>query len=158
MVGEDSDTTRADETIGYLVIEASSSGTDEIEGLPYVAGVGADTVKGPTDSPPFIYNYSAMPNAKTAVVSLAGMDGGNGGWALLYGDTPVPATSGTLSLVVDEDQVADSERSHTTEQVAYFVIDPPVVADETDVIVDPPQETSRRSNHALARRDHDARG
>jgi hypothetical protein len=139
MVGEDTDTTRADETIGYLVIEASDSGTDEIEGLPYVAGVGADTVRGPTNAPPYIYNYTAMSNAKTAVVSQAGMDGGNGGWAMLYGDTPVPAASGTLSLAVDEDQVADSERYHTTEQVAYFVIDPPIV---TDGLTDQPGETS----------------
>ncbi len=139
MVGEDTDTTRVDETIGYLVIEASGSGTDEIEGLPYVAGVGADTVRGPTNAPPYIYNYTAMPNAKTAVVSQAGMDGGNGGWAMLYGDTPVPATSGTLSLAVDEDQVADSERYHTTEQIAYFVIDPPIV---TAAVTDQPRETS----------------
>jgi VCBS repeat-containing protein len=34
--------------------------------------------------------------------------------------------SGTISLSIDEDQLGDSERKHTTEQVAYFVIDPPV--------------------------------
>ena len=122
-VAEDPDGTRATETIGYLVIEATQNGT--IEGLPFVAGVGSDTVRGVgngTDQ----YSYDAMPNAKTAVLSSAGMDGNDGGWAVLRGDNPVPASSGTISLSIDEDQLRDSERNHTTEQVAYFVIDPPL--------------------------------
>lgn len=51
------------------------------------------------------------------------MDGGNGGWAVLNGGSPVAPT--TLQLAIDEDQVNDTERAHTTEQVAYFVIDSP---------------------------------
>jgi hypothetical protein len=47
------------------------------------------------------------------------MDGGNGGWPILYGSTPV--TSSNLMLAFDEDQERDSERSHTTEQVAYII-------------------------------------
>ena len=58
------------------------------------------------------------------------MDGGDGGWPVLYGSDPVPASSGTIDLVIDEDQIGDSERKHTTEQVAYLVIDPPL-ADAT---------------------------
>ena len=34
------------ETVGYLVIETSTSGTAEIEGLPYVAAVGGDSIRG----------------------------------------------------------------------------------------------------------------
>ena len=122
-VGEDPDTTRATEKIGYLVIEATQSGT--IEGLPFVAGVGGDTIRG-VGNGTYQYSYTAMPNAKTAVLSSAGMDGGDGGWAVLRGNDPVPAAGGTIALSIDEDQLRDSERKHTTEQVAYFVIDPPL--------------------------------
>ena len=74
-VGEDTDVTRADETIGYFVVETNASGTAKIEGLPYVAAVGSDSVKGVGDSPGYDYTYNAMPNSKAAVVSQAGMDG-----------------------------------------------------------------------------------
>jgi hypothetical protein len=47
------------------------------------------------------------------------MDGGNGGWAILYGTDPI--TNGGLKLAIDEDWAWDSERRHTTEQVAYLV-------------------------------------
>ena len=124
-VGEDGDTTRADEMIGYIVIETNASGTAQIEGLPYVAAVGGDTIRGMDNSPGYDYSYAAMANSKTAVGSLAGMDGGDGGWAVLYGTDPITPTGSTLRLAIDEDQLGNSERSHTTEQVAYFIIDPP---------------------------------
>jgi len=80
-----------------------------------------------------------------AVVSQAAMDGGNGGWAVLYGASPLSAT--TLNLAVDEDQANDAERKHVTEQVGYIVFEPgaqppdqassPTPADAaTDVAVD----------------------
>ena len=40
---------------------------------------------------------------------------------ILYGASPVSAS--TLSLAYDEDQAKDSERRHTTEQVAYIVFE-----------------------------------
>lgn len=127
MVGEDADNTRANETIGYFVIETSNDGV--IEGLPFRAGVGGDTVKGADDAPAYKYSYDPFTAGvpKAAVVSMAGMDGGNGGWAMLYGSNPLPETGGggDLYLAVDEDQSKDTERKHTTEQVAYFIIDPP---------------------------------
>ena len=49
------------------------------------------------------------------------MDGGNGGWAVLYGAGAVTASS--LKLAIDEDQAKDSERKHTTEQVGCLVIE-----------------------------------
>ena len=56
-----------------------------------------------------------------AVLTQAAMDGNNGGWAMLYGASPVSANS--VSLAVDEDQVRDSERNHTTEEVGYIVFE-----------------------------------
>lgn len=134
MVGEDADNTRADETIGYFVIESSSDGV--IEGLPFRAGLGGDTVKGVDDAPAYQYSYDpfAAGIPKAAVVSMAGMDGGNGGWAFLYGDNPLPTAGGggDLYLAIDEDQSKDNERRHTTEQVAYFIIDPPVESGDVE--------------------------
>lgn len=121
-IAEDTITSRGAETIGYFVIEATQNG--EIEGLPFVAGVGGDTVRG-IDNGIYRYDYTAMPRAKTAVLGSAGMDGGDGGWPVLIGPNALPLDTGTIDLAYDEDQLSDSERKHTTEQVAYFVIDPP---------------------------------
>jgi hypothetical protein len=117
-VAEDPDTTRADETIGYIVIEA---GSGSISGIAYTAALGADSVKGITNGPPFSYSLSGLSSASAAIISSAAMDGGNGGWPVLYGATPV--TADTLNLAIDEDQINDSERSHITEQVAYIVFE-----------------------------------
>jgi hypothetical protein len=38
-----------------------------------------------------------------------------------------------LRLAIDEDQLKDAERSHTTEQVAYLIIDPPLTAESATV-------------------------
>ncbi|MEM9660343.1 MAG: hypothetical protein AAF961_18420, partial [Planctomycetota bacterium] len=78
------------------------------------------------DAPSYSYTYAAMPNSKTAIASQAGMDGGNGGWAILYGADPITPQGNTINLAIDEDQSKDAERRHTTEQAAYFIIDPPV--------------------------------
>jgi len=118
MVGEDPDTTRADETIGYIVIE---SGSGTISGIDYVAALGSDIVKSPTNSPPYVYSFSGLASPDVVVATQAAMDGGNGGWAILYGASPLSTTS--INLAVDEDQANDSERSHTSEQVGYIVFD-----------------------------------
>ena len=48
------------------------------------------------------------------------MDGGDGGWPVLLAPT-LSLRSG--SFAIDEDQVSDSERGHTTEQVAWLLIE-----------------------------------
>jgi RHS repeat-associated protein len=115
-VGADTDTTRANETIGYLVIE---SGSGSIGGVAYVAGVGPDSVRGVDDSPPFNYTIGGPSTAEIALVSAAAMDGGDGGWPVLYGSAPVSASQ--LGLAFDEDQIRDAERNHTHEEVPYLV-------------------------------------
>ena len=117
-VAEDPDSARADETIGYIVLEA---GNGTIDGISYNAGLGADSVRGVTNAPPYNYGLGGLSTVSAAIVSQAAMDGGNGGWAVLYGATPV--TPANLSLAIDEDQANDSERSHTTEQVGYIVFE-----------------------------------
>jgi hypothetical protein len=84
------------------------------------------------DSPPYSYSISGLPSPNVAIAGLAGMNGFNGGWAILYGDTPLTPTS--LNLAVDEDVAEDTERNHTTEEVGYIVFesvadDPPAAPD-----------------------------
>lgn len=51
------------------------------------------------------------------------MDGNNGGWPVLFGSTPL--ANSQLRMYFDEDQVRDTERRHTTEQVAYLAFGSP---------------------------------
>jgi G8 domain/Cadherin domain/Bacterial Ig domain/K319L-like, PKD domain/PKD domain len=124
MVGEDPDKTRADEVIGYLVIE---SGSGTLDGVPYSAGLGADILKGYQNRPAG-YSYPvtdlASASASTAVVTQAAIDGNDGSYAVLVGSAAITPTS--LTVVVDEDQAKDSERRHSTEQAAYLVFGVPV--------------------------------
>ena len=117
-VCEDGDTTRADETVGFIVFEA---GHGIIGGVEFEALLGADTVQGVQDSPPNPYTFSTAFTSAPVVTlaTMAGVDGGNGGWAQTHG-TP-RATSTRLFLSIDEDRIGDGERSHTTEQVGYAI-------------------------------------
>ncbi|MBK1827208.1 cadherin domain-containing protein [Haloferula rosea] len=119
-VGEDPDATRVAETIGYLVIE---SGTGTIDGVAYEAALGADTVRGfGNSSSPYTYSLSGgLGSASAAALSISGMDGGNGAWAVLSGASPI--TPSTLGLHALEDQMNDSETKHTTTQVGYLVFE-----------------------------------
>ena len=65
-------------------------------------------------------NVDRLSSITTAVASMAGMDGGNGGWPVLHGTNPVGSSG--LKLAIDEDQLFDSERSHTPEQVAFLAM------------------------------------
>ena len=123
-VCEDSDFNREDETIGFIVFEA---GHGTIGGVEFEAFVGPDTIKGVTNSPPYTYNFDTTFGSapQVAVTTMAGMDGGNGGWAYVHGSTLATTTS--LYLSIDEDQIGDSERNHTTEQVGYVVFETALV-------------------------------
>ncbi|QQL44668.1 cadherin domain-containing protein [Sulfuriroseicoccus oceanibius] len=115
---DDVNTGRADEVLGYIVVE---SGSGSLDGVALVAGVGADSVKGVGDSPGYSYNLSGLASASAAAVSVAGMDGNNGGWAVLYGAGAI--NSSTLTMAVDEDQIRDGERRHGAEQIGYLVFE-----------------------------------
>ena len=115
-VGEDTNLVRNDEIVGYVVIESGSGTLGEMN---YVAGVGTDIVRGMDNSPAYSYVVPVAGTSVAAIVNLAGMDGNDGGWAVLY--PPTPISFGTLNMAVDEDQVSNSERRHTTEQVSYLI-------------------------------------
>ena len=120
-VAEDPDFDRKEEEIGYVVIE---SGKGSLGGTPYEAGVGASTVMGFGDQPPYAYGLTGAAPHPQAAVSIAGMKSTDGGWAILYGEKSVSPF--TLQLAVDEDQLRDQERSHSQESIAYLVFEPAV--------------------------------
>ena len=105
---------RANERLGYIVAEA---GVYELKDFSIAVDYGADSVKGVGDSP--AYTYTLDKSYTDGVVTQEAMDGGNGGWAVLYGNSPFGTT---LDLAIDEETVAkDTSRKHTTENVAYWV-------------------------------------
>ena len=121
-VCEDTVTARANETVGFVVVEA---GHGSLGGVEFEAVLGADTVQGVGNAPPYAYTF-ATPFASApsvAVVTMAAVDGGNGGWSYTFGPSPTSTTS--LNLAIDEDTIGDSERVHTTEQVGYVVFASP---------------------------------
>ncbi len=124
-VAEDNVTSRADETVGFIVFEA---GHGTIGGVEFEASVGVDTVRGIDNSPAYTYSFNtAFASAPTvAVTTMAAMDGNDGGWAQIHGGTMASSTS--LFLSIDEDQIGGSERRHTTEQVGYVVFATTVVS------------------------------
>ncbi|MEO1202911.1 MAG: hypothetical protein AAFX10_09395, partial [Pseudomonadota bacterium] len=115
-IGEDTVRTRADETVGHIVVEA---GAATIDGVSILAGRTNDFVAGVVDNAPYVTNVGG--SWSSAVISAIAMDGGNGGWPILYGANPL--AGGQLELAYDEDQIADTERNHTTEEVAYFLVE-----------------------------------
>ncbi|MGB5706320.1 MAG: PKD domain-containing protein [Arenicellales bacterium] len=117
-VGEDIVSNRNDELIGYIVLEARAY---TIDGTSLLAGVGADSVSGVGNSATgYSYAISNITNPEIVILSSAAMDGGDGGWPVLFGADPVSAS--TIQLAIDEDQIRDTERNHTSEQVAYLAI------------------------------------
>ncbi len=110
-------TTRANETIGYMVFE---SGTGFINGKKYRAALGSDIVQGTSNnSGGYSYTISGMTTVETAAVSSAAMDGtSEGAWGVMA----AAPTNTTLKTWALEDDIKDTERSHTTEQMAWFVI------------------------------------
>ncbi|MEE4146156.1 MAG: hypothetical protein V2I26_15240 [Halieaceae bacterium] len=116
-VGEDTDTTRVDELLGYVVME---SGQGEVGGVRYHAGVSAELVQGTGNAPPYVVGHQLGGTLTGAVVSAAGMKGGDGGWPVLYG--PGSLEGGGLGLAFEEDQMSDLETAHIAERVGYLAV------------------------------------
>lgn len=109
--------TRADEWLGYIVIEAGSATVNDIT---FAAAVGPDTGAGVGNAPP--YNYTVSGDFDVGILTDAGEDGGQGGWAILYGADPLP--NNQIRWAIDEEIVAgDSTRRHTSENVGYWIFD-----------------------------------
>ena len=111
-VGEDPYKTRADETVGFMVFETGSAIFNQ---TVITAQVGIDKVDGVNNNG---YTYSGLPDADLVVAAQNAEDGGDGGFAVMI-DNYIP-NNGNLIFAIDEDKLKDTERSHTTEQVAWI--------------------------------------
>ena len=145
-VGEDPIRGRADELIGYVVVEA---GTGTLGDMAYAAALGSDIVRGQANNNTgYTYSVTGLTNILGVVASSAGMDGGDGGWPVLKS---APG-NGELKLAIDEDQLKDSERNHTSEQVAYLAFGDAAAAFELPVTVTPnPGQARYRNEDAVTR-------
>ena len=101
------------ETLGVIIIEA---GTGTINDKTFHAGVGAETIRGVGDNGNYDYNLPFTINY--GVVSQVAMDGAHGGLAT-YKENP--RGQSVLRTLIDEDIVFKTDRTHTTEQVAFLV-------------------------------------
>ena len=120
-VGEDSDTTRAAEVVGFFVFERTSA---VIGGILTDARRSSDNIRGFGNGPPFSAPFDTpFPAAAPEVVltSLTAMDGNDGGWGTLFG-LPYADTDDAF-VMIDEDQIGDADRNHTTEQVAVVAFE-----------------------------------
>ncbi len=122
-VAEDISHTRADETIGYIVME---SGVTNLNGITIQTGISNDFVRGLSNSSTgYSLNLTDIEHVDFAVLSASGMDGNDGGFPVLFGNNPLASSELVLSFA--EDQIKDSERKHTTEQVAFLAIGQPAL-------------------------------
>ena len=132
-VGEDPDTNRATETIGYVVFDA---GTGMVGDFAFEAGLSANVVEGVVEAAA-PWDVPLSDQFDSALLASAGIKGSNGGWPLLYGSAPIGAAS--VSIAGDEDQVGDQERGRRREEMAVVALAGDVDVDLTvdDIIPTP---------------------
>ena len=116
------------ETLGYFIAEEA----EYIMANAYVKiELGVDKVVGAA-SAGTPYQYALNRNYSYVTATQSAMDGVNGSWAVLYGNSPI---SSTLSLAVDEETFAgDTSRKHTNEQVAFWAMEP-IVKNYADLVI-----------------------
>ncbi len=103
---------RNTETIGYIVAEA---GSGTVNNVFYELALGADAIAGSGTTG----SYGLASDHNIGVLTQAGEDGGNGSWAVLTGNDPLP--NGQMILNVDEEIFdGDVTRRHTNEHVYYW--------------------------------------
>jgi len=90
------------------------AGSGVVNNIGYSAKVGSDTING-VDQELSSYDISGISDINSVIATKTGEDGGDGGWAILNGSY----AANNIPLSIDEDQIVDIERMHTTEQVAY---------------------------------------
>lgn len=106
---------RSAETIGYIVAETGSGVQNDMN---YALALGGNSIAGVGSGAPFTYGLSD--NFDIGVASQSAENGGQGGWAVLYGSDPLPPNS--IVLAIDEEVVAgDKTRGHISENVGYWV-------------------------------------
>jgi hypothetical protein len=115
--GAEASTSHFTETISYIILEQSFG---DLSGIKYDVKRTGDSVQGYSNSPPYNTAFSQSFDNNPAVVLAVHLeaDGGDGGWCVVHSVTQTQA-----GLMMDEDQVSDSERSHTGETCGFFAFE-----------------------------------
>ncbi|MEM9324930.1 MAG: PKD domain-containing protein [Bacteroidota bacterium] len=119
-VGEDFDTSRKNETLGFIAVEAGVH--DDCGPIALLAATGEASVKGMGQSPAYIYETDWQIdnlNVQSGVLAMAGINSNNGVWPVIYGQDGIRAEE--LGLAVDEDQIRDDERTAPVQQVTFLL-------------------------------------
>ena len=115
-VGEDTDITRNEETLGIIIIE---SGVYEWSGELLQAGTVDRAILGVQSRPDGTKVNSGLDGISNGVLSLAGVRSRDGGWPVFAG--PSPFNEEEISLSIDEDQIKDQERRNIGSLVNYLI-------------------------------------
>jgi hypothetical protein len=108
-------TTRNDEIVGYIVIEAghATSGGIEIETSRFLLVDQVYRTKKVTHE----FDTAFIEKPAVAVLSQVGMKGTDGSWAISAGIV----SNEFMEVALDEDRVNDNDGGHVTEEVEYIV-------------------------------------
>jgi hypothetical protein len=123
----------SDENLAYLAISAGVQSTlydlNTCEVIDFETIRTSDSIRGWTTTCTnfnFVNTYGSTPNV---IGSQNTRDGGDGGWLRrCFLDTSA------VGLTVDEDQAADSERSHTTERAGLVIFEKSFTYDSTKTL------------------------
>ena len=117
-VGEDTTTSRNDETLGVIVFE---QGNGTLDSVTYEVRMQGRTIDRIDDSPPqsYTFNTSFSSTPTVALVSVAGVDGVDGPKPALYGANPLSTTA--INLTIMDDEIGDTEQTGIPEYVPYIV-------------------------------------
>ncbi|MCB1035687.1 MAG: hypothetical protein KDD47_17835, partial [Acidobacteria bacterium] len=136
-VGADSDLTREEEILGFVVFE---SGRTQIGAAELEAGVTGKVVTGMGNSTTPYQHVFSKPFSRSpevALASVAGLTDPDVGWAVVVGggrsELEAIGSSRGFQLAIDEDQLGDSERVHGAERVSYLVFDRPFSYQKTPI-------------------------
>ena len=117
--GAEAADTHEAEDVGYIIIQEDHN---MLNGIEWEAKQTTDKIQGLLNSPPYNTSFDQIfpepPNV--ALAFQQEMDGSDGSWAIVYS-----ASNTQLGLACDEDQVKDTDRSHTTEICGFIVFENP---------------------------------
>jgi hypothetical protein len=114
-VGEDPNKIRANESIGYILIEEGQASSNGVE---IQTRRGNQTVNG-YDDPLVLYTFSPPLTSVPALIvaSQVGEKGNDGSYAILRGD----ANSTQFGIGVDEETFLDPERGHKASECVDYI-------------------------------------
>ncbi|MFC1467303.1 M60 family metallopeptidase [Verrucomicrobiota bacterium] len=113
-VGEDPDTTRANETVGYVVIDSGFTSQYQVGDLRFQVSSlveGFSKKDHRLSSDVATYEFDMMPAATHGIIQASGLGGGDQGyWSVLEG--PEPFSNSTVKARIVEDQLGSVEQNH----------------------------------------------